>query len=75
MGKINKSKPVEELKYDEALIELQAILSSLQDETLSIEDLTTSIKRASELLESCNSKLRTTQKDVEEIIEKLGLGD
>jgi exodeoxyribonuclease VII small subunit len=75
MGKINKSKPVEELKYDEALIELQAILSSLQDETLSIDDLTTSIKRASELLESCNSKLRTTQKDVEEIIEKLGLGD
>ncbi len=75
MGKINKSKPVEELKYDEALIELQEILSSLQDETLSIEDLTTSIKRASELLESCNSKLRTTQKDVEEIIEKLGLGD
>jgi exodeoxyribonuclease VII small subunit len=75
MGKINKSKPVEELKYDEALIELQAILSSLQDETLSIDELTTSIKRASELLESCNSKLRTTQKDVEEIIEKLGLGD
>ncbi len=75
MGKINKSKPVEELKYDEALIELQAILSSLQDETLSIDDLTTSIKRASELLESCNSKLITTQKDVEEIIEKLGLGD
>ena len=75
MGKKNKSKPVEELKYDEALIELQAILSSLQDETLSIDDLTTSIKRASELLQSCNSRLKTTQKDVEEVIEKLGLGD
>jgi len=47
----------------------------LQDETLSIDDLTTSIKRASELLEACNSRLRTTQKEVEEIIVKLGLGD
>ena len=75
MGKNNKPKPVEDLNYDEALVELQAILSSLQDETLSIDELTTSIKRASELLQSCNSRLRTTQKDVEEIIEKLGLGD
>ena len=75
MGENNKPKPVEDLNYDEALVELQAILSSLQDETLSIDELTTSIKRASELLQSCNSRLRTTQKDVEEIIEKLGLGD
>jgi exodeoxyribonuclease VII small subunit len=75
MGENNKPKPVEDLTYDEALMELQAILSSLQDETLSIDELTTSIKRASELLQSCNSRLRTTQKDVEEIIEKLGLGD
>lgn len=75
MGENNKPKPVEDLTYDEALMELQAILSSLQDETLSIDELTTSIKRASELLQSCNSRLRTTQKDVEEIIKKLGLGD
>ena len=75
MGENNKPKPVEDHTYDEALMELQAILSSLQDETLSIDELTTSIKRASELLQSCNSRLRTTQKDVEEIIEKLGLGD
>ena len=75
MGENNKPKPVENLNYDEALVELQAILSSLQDETLSIDDLTTSIKRASELLQSCNSRLKTTQKDVEEVIEKLGLGD
>ena len=51
MGEKNKSKPIEELKYDEALIELQAILSSLQDETLSIDDLTTSIKRAAHYLD------------------------
>jgi exodeoxyribonuclease VII small subunit len=75
MAKNNNPKPVKDLKYDDALIELQEILSSLQDETLSIDDLTTSIKRASELLEACNSRLRTTQKEVEEIIEKLGLGD
>jgi|TARA_B110000196_G_C20854593_1_gene524439 exodeoxyribonuclease VII small subunit len=75
MAKNNDIKPVKDLKYDEALFELQEILSSLQDETLSIDDLTMSIKRASELLEACNSRLRTTQKEVEEIIVKLGLGD
>ena len=72
MAKNNNPKPVKDLKYDDALIELQEILSSLQDETLSIDDLTTSIKRASELLEACNSRLRTTQQEVEEIIEQLG---
>ena len=75
MAKNNTPKPVKNLKYDEALTELQEILGGLQDETLSIDDLTTSIKRASELLEACNSRLRTTQKEVEEIIVKLGLGD
>ena len=75
MAKNNTPKPVKDLKYDEALTELQEILGGLQDETLSIDDLTTSIKRASELLEDCNSRLRTTQKEVEEIIVKLGLGD
>ena len=45
-------KKVEEMSYDEAVTELQAILSDMQSETLSIDDLTSSIKGASELLQS-----------------------
>ena len=68
-------KPADDLSYDEAIKELNNILSSLQDETLSIDQLTDSIKRASELLESCNSRLTSTEKEVNSVIKKLGLGD
>lgn len=68
-------KPADDLSYDEAIEELNNILSSLQEETLSIDQLTDSIKRASELLESCNSRLISTEKEVNSVIQKLGLGD
>jgi len=68
-------KKVEEMSYDEAVIELQAILSDMQSETLSIDDLTSSIKRASELLQSCRDRLHSTEKEVNSVIEKLGLGE
>ncbi len=70
-----ENKKVDELSYDYAVQELKSILNSLQDETLSIDQLTDSIKRASELLESCNSRLTSTEKEVNSVIKKLGLGD
>ena len=51
------------------------ILSSLQNDELSIDDLTNTIKRSTELLELCNSKLKSTEKEVNLVIQKLGLGD
>ena len=72
---MTNNKPADELSYDKAIKELNNILSSLQDETLSIDQLTDSIKRASELLESCNSRLTSTEKEVNSVIQKLGLGD
>tara|TARA_B100001564_G_C20343448_1_gene535626 strand:- start:129 stop:347 length:219 start_codon:yes stop_codon:yes gene_type:complete len=68
-------KPADDLSYDEAIKELNDILSSLQDETLSIDQLTDSIKRASALLETCNSRIISTEKEVNSVIQKLGLGD
>lgn len=68
-------KKVEEMSYDEAVTELQAILSDMQSEALSIDDLTSSIKRASELLQSCRDRLHSTEKEVNSVIEKLGLGE
>ena len=68
-------KSADELPYEEAIKELKEILTSLRDETLSIDHLTTSIKRASDLLESCNNRLTTTEKEVNSVIQKLGLGE
>ncbi len=67
--------PVNEMSYDDAVNELQTILASLHEETLSIDRLTDSIKRASDLLESCNQRLVSTKEEVDSVIEKLGLGE
>tara|TARA_B100001564_G_C20390391_1_gene556418 strand:+ start:112 stop:330 length:219 start_codon:yes stop_codon:yes gene_type:complete len=64
-----------ELTYEEAIAELKGILTSLQDETLSIDKLTASLKRASDLLESCNERLVSTEKEVNLVIQKIGLGE
>lgn len=63
------------MNYDDSITELQEILSSLQKDELSIDDLTNTIKRSTELLELCNSKLKSTEKEVNLVIQKLGLGD
>lgn len=68
-------KKVEEMSYDEAVAELQVILNDMQNETLSIDDLTVSIKRASELLQSCSDRLRSTEQEVNSVIQKLSLGE
>lgn len=70
-----ENKSADNLSYDEAVTELKGILNSLQDQTLSIDQLTESIKRASILLESCNNRLTTTEKEVNSVIQKLGIGD
>ena len=72
---MTKNNSADELSYDDAIKELKNILSSLQDETLSIDQLTASIKRASDLLESCNNRLTSTEKEVNSVIQKLGLGE
>ena len=68
-------KKVEVMSYDEAVTELQLILSDMQSETLLIDDLTSSVKRASELLQSCRDRLHSTEKEVNSVIKKLGLGE
>ncbi|MDA0732013.1 MAG: exodeoxyribonuclease VII small subunit [Bacteroidetes bacterium] len=75
MSNSNKTKPLKDMNYDDSITELQKILSSLQNDELSIDELTDTIKRSTELLELCNSKLRSTEEEVNLVIQKLGLGD
>ena len=75
MSNSNKIKSLKDMNYDDSITELQKILSSLQNDELSIDELTNTIKRSTELLELCNSKLKSTEKEVNLVIKKLGLGD
>lgn len=45
--------------YDEAYQELQSILEQLRENKISIDDLEPKMKRAKELVNYCQTKLRT----------------
>jgi exodeoxyribonuclease VII small subunit len=60
---MTKQKP--KLTYESALQELQAIVSNLQEEAVSMDDLSEKVQRAAELLKFCREKLRETEEKVE----------
>ncbi|MCR9153848.1 MAG: exodeoxyribonuclease VII small subunit [Croceimicrobium sp.] len=62
-----------ELTYEAAYEELQEIMAALQNEEISVDSLSTKVKRASELLKLCHDKLRDTEKEVGQVIKELGL--
>lgn len=60
-----------ELKYDDAFEELQQIVTALEDGDVSVDELSSKIKRASELIQLCKKKLTTTEEDVSKILKEL----
>lgn len=64
---------MEEYTYERATTELEAILEQLKNDDISIDELATKVEHAGKLINFCKDKLTTTEKNVSEIIEKLGL--
>lgn len=50
--------------YDKAYNELQAILEELQSESVSIDKLSTKIKKANELISFCKTRLREVESEL-----------
>lgn len=63
----------EEIKYEEAIMELETIVSELEKGEISIDIMSEKIKYSLELIEVCKTKLQTTQEDVKKIIEEIYL--
>lgn len=55
--------------YEEAMEELESILHLLENNELKIDELTLKAKRATELVEYCKTKLRTTTDELDKIME------
>ena len=62
---------MEELTYSAALAELQQLAEDLENDEISIDELSDKIKRASKLLEFCQTKLRSTDEEVKKILAKM----
>lgn len=61
----------EKLTYENALSELTAISKEIENETISVDTLASKVKRASELIEFCQAKLKSTEAEVTKIIGKM----
>lgn len=60
-----------ELKYSEAVIEIEEILQSIENDELDIDVLSEKIKQVSELVKYCKKKLKQTESDIQQIIEEI----
>lgn len=59
------------LTYDQAFEELQQLISDIELGEISVDILSTKVKRASELIAFCKQKLTTTEDEVQKILQEL----
>ena len=59
-----------EIKYEEALSQLEDIVSKMENEELDIDELTTQLKQAQKLVKLCKDKLTKTDKEIKTILKE-----
>jgi exodeoxyribonuclease VII small subunit len=59
------------LNYTAAFEELQKIVSEIEQGTISVDELSEKVKRASQLIKICKLKLTDTEEDVNKILKEL----
>lgn len=59
------------LTYELAYAELAAIAKEIENETISVDVLAAKVKRASELITFCQTKLKSTESEVNKIIAQM----
>ena len=58
------------MKYEEALKELDQIVQKMERNEYGIDELTTQLKKAKELIKECKDKLTKTDEDIIKILEE-----
>ncbi|MEZ4887393.1 MAG: exodeoxyribonuclease VII small subunit [Chitinophagales bacterium] len=54
--------------YNQSLTELQQIVADLENEAIGVDELSEKVKRASELIQFCQQKLRSTEAAIGETL-------
>ena len=60
-----------DLNYKDSLDELSQIAAAIENESISVDELATKVKRAAELIDFCQTKLRTTDGEVKKILAQM----
>ena len=58
----------EELKYEAAMAELQAIVRKMENDELDIDQMAEQLKRAQELIKLCKDKLTKPDAEIKKIL-------
>lgn len=59
------------ISYSEAITEIEETIMLIENEELDVDDLSEKVKRVSELLAICKTKLTNTEKEVEKILNEI----
>lgn len=63
--------PKKEITYQQAIKEIEEILSKIENEELDVDDLTVKVKRVASLIKACKDKLHTTEQEVNKILKEV----
>lgn len=58
------------LKYEQAVAELEAIVKKMENDELDIDSLAEQLKRAKQLILLCKDKLTKTDEEIQKILDK-----
>jgi exodeoxyribonuclease VII small subunit len=53
-----------ELSFNDAMKEVESILQSMEEGEMDIDELSSGVRRASELIKMCQKKLKTTEEEI-----------
>lgn len=58
-----------QINYEEAMAELEQIVGQIEDGELNLDELTTKLKRAQQLIKTCNDRLTKTDAEIQKILQ------
>ena len=57
--------------YQQAIDELEAIVNEIENEEISVDELSDKVKRASQLIKLCKTKLTNTEQEVSKVLDEM----
>lgn len=59
------------MSYNKAVEEIETIIAKIEDEKMDMDELSKATARALELIKFCKLKLRSTESDIDKLLEDL----
>ncbi len=70
-NKIQNCKRMKEQSYSKAIDELENIIVEIENEDISVDELSTKVKRAAELIRICKTVLYKTEEEVNAVLKDM----